>query len=234
MKKISVLLALSALAGAASAQSVIYNTVASSYTYYTGTGNQLAGDNVFLPTLTGGQSYDITSFSFVAFATAAGTYSVPITVNFYDTVNSSGTAFTNLVKSVSTGISNFTASGAGSGSLFTLSNLDIPLAATQGTLGYGVSFQFGTTTSSTGGTGALTIGYTSAGSSVAGSGYSTGEFIDTSNDGILQSNEFYTLGSTTVYKNIAMSLTANAVPEPSTVAALGLGAVAVLRRRKKA
>lgn len=230
-------LSLSLLTVAAASQAVVvYNTTTSliTPTYSTSTGNLLAGDNFNLPSAGAGKHWQITGLSWIAYANAAGLSTQTLQIGVFNGVGvqtAPNPVFSNAAATINTSI-NATAAGAGSGFIFSLSNLKIDLAATPTVpaSGYGISFKYGANTS---GANYFSPGYTNSGSVVAGSAWSNGYYRDADNNGVLASNDFRNFTGWTA-GNVAMSITAQAVPEPGTMVALGLGAVAMLRRRKKA
>ncbi|MBI5707454.1 MAG: PEP-CTERM sorting domain-containing protein [Armatimonadetes bacterium] len=57
-------------------------------------------------------------------------------------------------------------------------------------------------------------------------------FRDVANDGVFTSGDVRSFGGGTFLANFYMQLEANPVPEPASIAVLGLGALALIRRRK--
>lgn len=212
-------LALAAIVGLfaanASAQTVIYDTVspATSLTYYSGTGNNQSGDN-FLPVAPpAGMVWNITDVDFLGVALAAGTYNV--TINVYNTVgalpNPTDPAFSNLAGTTS-GTVTIPAGTFPAAFGITVSGLSIPLAATPGVPanGYAVEFVFS-------GAPNFSTAYVNVGSSITGSSWSNGFFVNLSNTGTMRNNEFVNFSGWT-NGNVAYSLTANAVsPIPGPV-----------------
>lgn len=238
MKKLLVVLSLAAV-GAASHAAVIYDTFtpAVAYSFYTGPGNTLSGDNFNLPSAGAGMHWRITQIRGAAFASAAGTYSSRVlNISFWNGVgasaNATDPAFSNQAgTSVNAAFGGtFNATAAGSGFTYSVSGLSIDLANTPVVPANGYGIRLGWSSS---GPGTLSSGYKDTASSVAGSAWSNGFFIDTNASGVLQNNEFVNFSNWT-NGNLAVEITAIAVPEPATLAILGVGALAMLRRRKKA
>lgn len=239
MFKFKSLLTTSILTLSAASQAVVIydtHTPVTGFGIYTGPGNQLSGDNVFLPALGPGQHWRITGFTATGFASDAGLYSdMAIDINFYNFVDLFAVtfepAFGDLAGSAHADISGtFNASAAGSGFSYSVDGLAIDLAEMPGNDITGYGFEIRWTNS---GPGTISTGYADIGSTAPGSNWSNGMYIDFIPDNVLDNLEFTTFDGW-AHGNIAIQLRADAVPEPATLAVLGVGAVALLRRRKKA
>ncbi|MBX3118783.1 MAG: PEP-CTERM sorting domain-containing protein [Fimbriimonadaceae bacterium] len=226
------------MTGAAAQAVTIYDTVtaAPGFGIYTGPGNRLSGDNFAPPQLGPGQHWRITGYTATAFASDAGLYSnMMVDINFYNFVDLFAVtfepAFGELAGSAHTDLpGTFNASGAGSGFSYTVNGLSIDLneEPTNPTTGYGFEVRWSST-----GPGTLSSGYADIGSSVVDSFWSNGMYIDFIPDDVLDNLEFTNFDGWT-NGNFAIQIRATAVPEPATLAVLGVGALALLRRRKKA
>lgn len=200
----------------ASAQTVIYDTVtpATSLSYYSGTGNARSGDNYLPAAPPTGMVWNVTDVDFIGVALAAGTYTV--TINLYDTVgalpNPTDPAFSNLV---GTATGTVTIPPLTPPATFpqaydiTISGLNLQLAAAPGVPANGYAVEFAST-----GAPNFSTAYANVGSSVTGSSWSNGFFVNLSNTGTMQNNEFVNFSGWT-NGNVTYSLTATAVTPSS-------------------
>ena len=250
MKKVSLLLALAALAGAAHA-TLVFDDMSNYENGVSGAGLGATGStpNTFMGdgyTLLGGTT-SITGFDVVpvnlsgtSFTGLQGTIYVWGTVNT-GTVSATAPAFSNLLGSYT-----FTATGAfTTGFYFPFESatpgvspgvsLVTPLAISGTTIGVTMSYQ-GTTDG---------VNYASATSLTSVVSYGTAPTVGSESfNGYYRNANSETNGNFTSslrslgYTNQSLALrvygNVQATPEPSALAALGLGAFAMLRRRKRA
>lgn len=249
MKKFSLLLALAALTGAAHAD-ILFDSITgiSGYSYSTSTPHNLMGQGVTLGG-SGAGSTTISGMDFAFVSQAAATYTnIEFDITFFGGVSNSvsGTtaAFTNPLASyfLTTGAVNLAA-----GTVYTYGSV----ASTTGA----VTFSPFTVSNSAGPLGVQILARTNTGSGLTNDQNITFALRTTTPAAVGSIPGFYyrnasqtapTNANTSLIGSDARNIGANSAmalrfygtpqvtPEPSAFAALGLGAVAVLRRRKRA
>jgi hypothetical protein len=237
-KQSFIIIAVGALAASASAQTTIFDTISPTGPGYTTTGTSprfMLGES-FGVAPSGGAGWILQSMGVGVFV--FGNAGGPQTLNnvqghfrFYNTVSSSTVqtdpAFLNQAGAftVNFGTINQT-TGA---QAFIYNNINIStfnIGLTDGIKGLDVRFTIdGVATE------AVTLALRDVVPAVGTTGTpANGFWRDNNNNGIIEVSDARTLGLTNV--NPALSLTANPVPEPATLAALGIGAAALIRRRR--
>lgn len=237
MKRALVISALAAVVGA-QAQTTIFDNVTPPTVGYTTTSSSprfMLGDS-FGVLSSGGAGWALTGFraAFFVFSSATPTTftNVTGTWRFYNDVSTSTTAtdpaFNNLAGTVTLNLGTVTQTTANQ--VFVLNNVDITslgITLTDGIKGMDVAFQVGGV-----GTEAITMAMRDVAPAVGTTPTpANGFWRDNDNNGVINVGDARTLGTGTNL-NPGLVLTANAVPEPASMAALGLGALALIRRRR--
>ncbi|MCH8979327.1 MAG: PEP-CTERM sorting domain-containing protein [Armatimonadetes bacterium] len=214
------------------AQTIIYDVITGATTagFTTQAGNNLAGDNYLPPAAGAGNFWRITEISFIVVFTNAGNHSITdVGVDFYNQVDT--VAGTPALSSHAGGFNGSTGSimtsGANEALSLTFGGFTLDLAPAAGNSnGYGVQLSMNSFT----GPGLATFVYVDNPSTVGS--WSNGFLLDLDNDGVLEGDEFANFSGWT-NGNLALSMTASAVPEPASMIALGIGAAALMARRRR-
>jgi hypothetical protein len=238
MKKLILGFVLAAtLSGAANAVTIydIFGAASGDYAAATNPGANYAGDNLILPNPGAGKHWRITGMDFAVALLGAGTYTgLNVDFEFFNKA-SDGTTGDPAFGSSAGGFNGFIGSitnSVPSGYLFGIDGLSIDLAPTPvDSNGYGLTMRV----NQTGGPDQATNLFRDAASTIAGSSSINGFWADINpNDGVLIDDDEYVNFSGWTSGNLAVTLRATAVPEPATLAGIGMGlaALAALRRRK--
>lgn len=232
MRKTMSLVVGALVAVSAQAQTIIYDVItpATSAAFTTQAGNGLAGDNFLPPAAGAGNFWRITDISFFVIFTMGGNHTInDLRVDLFNQVDTTPAvpAFSSPAGGINASSGTLSTTGTNQIVVLTVTGLAIDLAPAAGnSSGYGVQLSMNSVT----GPGLATFGYVNNGST-AGS-WSNGFFLDLDDNGTINGDEFANFGGWTD-GNLAVAMTASAVPEPASMLALGIGAAALLARRRR-
>jgi hypothetical protein len=233
MKKILSLALLASIAAGSQAV-VIYDSMTgvTSVSYTSGLPRNMIGEGFSTIAAASGQVWKVTSIDFAFIVGAAGTYNnVSVTTSFWNDWNPSaatGSVFTNQAgDSVIWNFGDITVTGATVYNVsldFEANGLSFFLQDGQD-MGFIADWKVNGVANDN-----FTMALVDAAPSVGTSG--NGFYRDVNNNGILEQSDARSITGWT-NTNVVMRVNAEAVPEPATMAVLGLGAAALIRRRRK-
>ncbi len=190
-------------------------------------GNELAGDSFGLIAPPAGQRWRITTVEIVTRWTVAGQYTIDsLGISLYNQtqLGVGSPAFSDLAGSVD--VSRTFSSGELTVHFHRFNDLAIDLAPAPGGIGYGIQLSLNSYT----GPGVGTFGYKDLFPSPGTS--TNGFFYDINDNGVITGNEFTSVPGWST-PNLVFRLLATPIPEPASIVALGIGVLALIRRRKK-
>lgn len=230
IKKALFLTALVAV-GSAHAQVAAYDAITGSTSYFASSPRSAFGADTFTTGDAGaGNVWAINQFRWTAVFLQAGTYTRNYTIRIWGTVNPTGAAgdpvFSNLLGTWSFS-GTTTPATVPSATTFTTAAQATPLILQSNTT-YGVEIDLRNGAASDPN---LLLGYRNAAPLVGTS--DNGFFWDENGDGVIQFGESRN-GSGFTNGNLSFAALGSAVPEPTTIAAVGLGLLAMMRKRRRA